>query len=207
MKESRRTDECISDSLTALAWLPTVLNDIRNPAQDPYRSPIRTAWDFKAKIAKNAIRMETDLENPLIVSESPAPYSSFMPTKYDFGNIQFVARYGTYWATTVIANTILARVGDTDPLLAQETQSAADNICKSFEYIRLLKPIGVLSAILWASMAFGVSSTERRAQIIMKLKELLEPLPVSIGASEMQNIFSVTTGHLTMPEIYNQLKK
>jgi hypothetical protein len=189
-----RLDKCILSGLTALAWLPDLLADIRHSCEKS--STLQKAKHFKAQVFKNAVRLESDLENSSIISESPASRSALMPTKYDFCEEKVAFRYCLFWATSIIANCILERFGDGGSSHTEEIQSAADNICMSIEYLRRLKPVGVPSLTFVVSMVFGVSSKKRRDQLVMEMDELFETLPVKIEAYKMDYVFNYATGRL-----------
>jgi hypothetical protein len=189
-----RLDKYILDSLTALAWLPDLHESIRHCGRK--YSTLQKAKHFKAQVSKHADELENDLKNCLIVRESQTSKSSLMPTKYDFCHEKVAFRYCLFWASTIIANSILERFDDKDSCLAQDIQSAAEKICRSIEYLSRLKPVGVPSLTLQVSMAFGVSSTKRRAQLVKEMKRLFEGLPVEIGPCRMEYIFNFMTGRL-----------
>lgn len=169
---------------------------MRNPTLDPQYSLPHKARHFKAEVSKCAAILQHEFDNPSIVSEIPAPHSAFMPTNYNFCHLKVAFRYCLYWATTIIANSILTRLGDTDSSLVQECQSAADKICRSIHYFRHFKPLGVMFMTFVMPTAFGVSSNERREQIVQEIQDLFEILPIKIGRFTMQYTFDVLTGAL-----------
>ena len=145
------------NSLIALVWLPNLLEEHSTIHQE--RIYFTKARHFKAKVPKHAIILEKDLKNPLIVRESRPAQSTVMPTKYDFCREKAAFRYCLFWTMEIIANCILERFEDEESSHAEETQSAAENICKPIEYLHHLKPVGVPLLTFLLSMAFGVSLT------------------------------------------------
>jgi hypothetical protein len=198
---TRSLDKYPSELLSAFASLPNVLNGIKNTDLEHRYSLIYKAKQFKAKISKFDTILERDLENPLIVNEIPAIPSSkaCMPTYYNFSIVRVAFQYCLYWSLTIIANNILMNLDDATPSLSEECQIAADNICKSIEYFRRLRPLGSLCMHLVVSTAFGVSSSERREQLVQEIQDLL---PIKTGGFIMQYIFDMATGARYMKEKY-----
>lgn len=151
---------------------------------------------FKTQVSKHAVILEKHLKNPLIVRESRAAQSTLMLTKYDFCQEKITFQYCLFWATVIIANCILERFEDEASSHVEETQFVAENICKSMEYLHHLKPVGVPSLTFLVSMAFGVSSTGRRALLVKEMKGLFETLPVDIEPCRMEYVFSFVPGRL-----------
>jgi len=98
---------------------------------------------------------------------------------------------------TIIANTMLVLQGEADSSLDQENQSAAENICKSFESFRHLKPLGASAVVLILSAAYGVSDAVMREKIAEEYQDLLErvdPIPGQVCGLTMQFVFDTLTG-------------
>ena len=192
--DAARLDKYILSSLTALAWLPDLLNGIRYCSMK--YSTLQKAKNFKAMVFQDSVDLENGLKDCSIVHESKASKSFLMPSKYHFGHERVAFRYCLFWASTIIANTILERFDDKDSCLAQDIQSAAEKICMPMEYLSRLKPVGVPSLTFQISMGFGVSSTTRRTQIVKEMKRLFEGLPVEVGPGRMDYIFNFMTCRL-----------
>jgi len=138
--------------------------------------------------------MQQDYENPKIVYQIPAPPTSCTRTYHKFCSFMIATRYCIWWMTIIIADSILMLRGEIDSSLSHECRSTADNICRSIEYFRQLKPVGPHQVKVALAMAFGVSSAQRRQQILHEVADLLDPQPLEAWCAELQFIFDTLTG-------------
>jgi hypothetical protein len=192
-------DPQLSELLAAFAMLPNLLRSIQSTKQDPRVSPIHEARSFKERISRSTPIMEQDLKDPTIVFESLASPTSCMPTYYTFTVPKIAWRFCLYWAMIIIANSILMLQGEAESSLLEENQSAADNICKSIEGFRRLKPLGALFAPLILSSAYGVSNVDIRENLAEEYWDLLDPLhsqPRELSGATMQLLFDTLTGSI-----------
>ncbi|KAN0114622.1 hypothetical protein V8E51_004166 [Hyaloscypha variabilis] len=181
-------DPQLSELLAAFAMLPNLLRSIQSTKQDPRVSPIHEARSFKERISRSTPIMEQDLEGPTI---------------HTFTVPKIAWPFCLYWAMIIIANSILMLQGEAESSLLEENQSAADNICKSIEGFRRLKPLGALFAPLILSGAYGVSNMDIREKLAEEYWDLLDPLHsqprelsgASVGAT-MQLLFDTLTGSI-----------
>ena len=185
-----------SDLMAAFATLPNLLKKLRSQTTDPFFSPIREARAFKARISTLGHVMPQDLENPMLVMDCPGPSSSCASTHYNFSSLPIAAGYNIYWASVIIANSILLRQGEVDSFLVQESQFAANEICKSTNYFQRHKPLGhsTIGSKMTLSVAFGVSSAEQREHIVQGMQELFEPHPPEFWRTSLQFVFDTLTG-------------
>ncbi|KAE9381134.1 hypothetical protein N431DRAFT_490578 [Stipitochalara longipes BDJ] len=184
-----------SEFLALMGALPILLKRLQkfDPA-DPSSCPLDDVKGFKSKLTKSAAILQQDFESPGNVVEILASTKdSIMPTWYKF-SIPYVAfRYNMYWTFIIVANTMLSNLGDEDPSLDEESQIAVNHVCRSLEYWRQLKPLGSMSSQLFASVAFGVSSPERREQLFLELEDLYDMLPQTVSHNTMQAVFEIIT--------------
>ncbi|KAE9379533.1 hypothetical protein N431DRAFT_500082 [Stipitochalara longipes BDJ] len=190
-------DPLLSAVLAAFATLPNLLISLRTRTSDPLFSPIYGARSFKERISKSTPIVEQDLKDRALLFESPAYMHSCMPTYYTFATMNIAFRFCLYWGMTIIANSILMLHGEKDSSWVEESQSAADNICKSIEYFRSLKPLGASSMFLILSSSYGVSNKEVREKLAEEYQDLLEevqPQPPELCGAAMQLMFDTLTG-------------
>jgi hypothetical protein len=81
-----------------------------------------------------------------------------------------------------------------DALLNQETQDAADNICKPIDYMGSFQPLGTMSSTFTIPLAYGVSDAERRIQLVDAVTDLFKLLPFKIDGIALQHCFNTITG-------------
>jgi hypothetical protein len=87
----------------------------------------------------------------------------------------------------------LAGLGGVDASLDEESREAADRICKSTDYLSSFKPFGILWMLTTVSMAFVVSSPDRRVAIINAVHELFSLLLFKIRPVVMHQTFNLLT--------------
>jgi hypothetical protein len=161
---------------------------------DAHESLLFNAYLFKAELTKHAAEMQSDLQNTSVVFEKTARNLKVSYTMYEFCDQMIALRYTLYWASIIIANTMLVQLGVQDVLLNQETQDAADNICKSIDYMDSFQPLGTMSSTFAISLAYGVSHAERRVRLVDAITDLFKLLPFKIGAIALQHCFNMITG-------------
>ncbi len=187
------------DCLTALAALPTLLHDVREAKMNGdlqllSSSLFPRAQEFKARLSQHALKLHLDFMNTNIVWEKPCTSSGTNPTMLEFCEPQVAFRFNFYWATTIIANTLLLGLGEDDDSIFQESDDAAEDICRSMEHLHSLKPLGALWLTFVASMAYGVSGDANRQRIVDAMDGAYDPIPVKIGSNALQIIFYILTG-------------
>lgn len=201
---SRNVDPYSFRLLTALASLPTLVRDVRHalsdgpldPTSDLVRILLLKARLFKTEVAQQAHELNVDgTDFPVITTiltfEDPL---SEKEEVFTFRDQRTALRFHLYWASTIIANTILMRLGVDDPALSAETREAARRISSSTGFIRSFKPFGVLWTTMTVSMAFGVSPPAQQAFLMREIVALFEQLPMRVGSLSMQIAFDSMTG-------------
>jgi hypothetical protein len=186
------------ESISVMAWLPTVHKNIRNLMKTSLTSAIEEAWRYKARTSKHAPVLESEFRDPSVVREVPAPESAYMPTYSEFRNFATAYRYYVYWVTTIIADSILMRLGVDAPSVSGEIQNFADNICKSLKYFHGYKPLGVIGQPFPIATAYGVSSPQQKAELYSSLVDLYEFLPVKITPTTLDYSFGAWTGRINV---------
>lgn len=161
---------------------------------DAHESLLFNVHLFKAELTKNAAELQSDLQNTSVVFEKTARNLKLSYTMYEFCDQMIALRYTLYCASIIIANTILVQLGVQDGLLNQEIQDAAENICKSVDYVGSFQPLGTMSSTFAISLAFGVSEAERRRQLVDAITDLFKLLPFKIGAIALQHCFNMIPG-------------
>jgi hypothetical protein len=161
---------------------------------DAHESLLFNAYLFKAEWTKHAAELQSDLQNTSVVFEKTTRNLKLSYTMYEFCNQMIALRYTLYWASIIIANTMLVQLGVQDVLLNQETQDAAENICKSIDYMGSFQPLGTMSSTFTIPLAYGVSDAERRIQLVDAITDLFKLLPFKIGAIALQHCFNMITG-------------
>jgi hypothetical protein len=149
---------------------------------------------FKAELTKHAAKLQSDLQNTSVVFEKTARNLKLSYTMYEFCDQMIALRYTLYWASIIIANTMLVQLGVQDILLNQETQDAADNICKSIDYMGSFQPLGTMSSTFAILLAYGVSDAKRRIRLVDAIRDLFKLLPFDIGPIALQHCFNMITG-------------
>lgn len=152
------------------------------------------AQEFKAKVAQHAMKLHLDYLNPTIVWERPSYYSASSQTMLEFCKPAVASRYNIYWAVTILANKILLALGEDDESLVQEYQDAAEDICRSLDYVHSMQPLGALWLTFAASMAYGVSGGVNRQRIVEGIRGTYQPIPIKDCPTVLQNCFNLLTG-------------
>jgi len=161
---------------------------------DAHESLLFNVHLFKAELTKYAAELQSDLQNTSVVFEKTARNLELSHTMYEFCDQMVAFRYTLYWASIIIANTMLVQLGVQDILLNQETQDAAGNICKSIDYMGSFQPFGAMSTAFSISLAYGVSDATRRIRLVDAIRDLFKLLPFKIGPIALQHCFNMITG-------------
>jgi hypothetical protein len=192
-------DTYAMDCMTAFATLPALLCDIRNAKEEDDEpqwttSHLASAREFKAKVSQHSLKFHLDYLNPSIVLKIPLSPGNRTQTVLEFNEPKIAFRYNFYWAITIIANVILLDFGEEDQLLVQEYEDAAENICRSLEYLHSLKPLGALWLMFAASMAYGVTGEENRRKIVRGMHGCYHPIPMELRPFVLEKTFRLLTG-------------
>jgi hypothetical protein len=89
---------------------------------------------------------------------------------------------------------MFVQLGVQDVLLNQETQDAADHICKSIDYMGSFQPFGAMPTTFSISRAYGVSDAAMRIRLVDAIRDLFKLLPFDIGPIALQHCFNMITG-------------
>ncbi|CZR59528.1 uncharacterized protein PAC_09422 [Phialocephala subalpina] len=192
-------DRYVVDCLTSMATLPTLLHDIKEAKTDPEMRDTSTtllarAQEFKTKLAQHATNLHLDFMNPAIVREC---HSDSNHTVLEFYHPEVGFRFNFYWAMTIVANKLLLELGERDSSLVQEYEDAAEDICRSLEYLTSMKPRGSLWLTVTASMAFGVSGEENRHRIVEAMNGVYDPydlIQIKDHSLVLEQTFYLLTG-------------